>query len=103
MTPYHIYIEIDWDSVSDDYVDKLSEKLNDYGLGDYTFSAYKLDLLYSKENNYEDKKIEFLNLIDELKNMNVIFAINTHVKALKNKQSVIDEIDSMEKFQESED
>lgn len=102
MTPYHIYIEIDWDSVKDAFVDELSEKLNDYGLGDYTFSAYKLDLLYS-EKSYENEKIKFLDFIEELIKQNIKFTINTHTKTLKSKQAVIDEIDSMELFQKSED
>ena len=51
MTSYHIYIEIDWDSVKDNLVDELSEKLNNYGLGDYTFSAFDILLSLKEEDS----------------------------------------------------
>ena len=103
MTPYHIYIEIDWDTVEDELIEKIEDKTNNYGVGDYTFSAYMHDLLYSENNNYQEEKDSFLSFIDMLNKNKINYSINTDTKTLKNKQSVIEEINNMELSQINKD
>jgi len=60
-------------------------------------------LLYSENNNYQEEKDSFLSFIDMLNKNKINYSINTDTKTLKNKQSVIEEINNMELSQINKD